>query len=152
MIESNEFDPRGFVSLSPEQTEEFAYNLALRLKVGAENGAVVCLDGELGAGKTVFAKGFARGLGVSDEITSPTFSIVNVYQGGVPFHHFDAYRIVDVSEMEETNYEEYFYGGGVSLVEWAENIKGLIPEGAVWVTISKDLARGECYRKITVKG
>ncbi len=119
----------------------------------AKPGQIYCLNGDLGVGKTVFTQGFAKGLGVEDEyITSPTFTIINEYAGRLPFYHFDVYRIRAIEEMDETGYEDYFFGKGVCLVEWAELIKELIPEEAVWITIEKDLSKDEDYRKITIRG
>jgi tRNA threonylcarbamoyladenosine biosynthesis protein TsaE len=102
-------------------------------------------------GKTVFTKGFALGLGIDEHITSPTFTIVNEYKGKFPFYHFDVYRIGDPDEMYDIGYEEYFFGDGVCLVEWAELIEELIPETAIHITIEKNLEKGIDYRKITVE-
>jgi len=136
-----------YESLSAEETMNVAETSAKKLSPGT----IVCLSGDLGSGKTVFAKGFARGLGVSSDVTSPTFAIINSYNSGVvPFHHFDVYRIKNISEMEDTGYEDYFYGDGVCLVEWAEMIAELIPSNAVWVKITKDLNVGSDYRRIEI--
>lgn len=124
------------------------YALGKSLGEAAAPGEIYCLTGGLGAGKTVFAKGFAEGLGVSVEVTSPTFAIVQVYDGRLPFYHFDVYRIGDAEEMSDTGYEEYFYGGGVCLIEWAELIKELLPENVVWIAIEKDLQSGSYERRI----
>ncbi|HIW49155.1 MAG TPA: tRNA (adenosine(37)-N6)-threonylcarbamoyltransferase complex ATPase subunit type 1 TsaE [Firmicutes bacterium] len=133
-------------------SEQETFLLAKRLGQKAAAGQIYCLTGDLGVGKTVFAQGFARGLGVTDPyITSPTFTIVQSYLGRLPFHHFDVYRIGSEEEMEDTGYEDFFYGDGVCLVEWAELIRPLIPEDACWITIHKDLTRGTEYRKITIK-
>ena len=119
----------------------------------AEKGQIFCLSGDLGVGKTVFTKGFAQGLLIEDKyITSPTFTIINEYQGRLPFYHFDVYRISSVEEMDDTGYEEFFFGKGVSLIEWAELIEELIPRDAIWINIEKDLSIGDEYRKITVRG
>lgn len=135
-------------SRSEAETEAFASALAS----GIEAGAVLCLEGELGVGKTVFARGFARGLGISEPIVSPTFTILQGYQGGrLPFWHFDVYRIEEVEEMDEIGYEDCFYGEGVSLVEWPSRIEKLIPADAIRVTIEKDLEKGFDYRRITVR-
>jgi tRNA threonylcarbamoyladenosine biosynthesis protein TsaE len=116
-----------------------------------EPGDIILLSGDLGVGKTIFAKGLGQGLGVKDTINSPTFTIVQVYDTGrIPLYHFDVYRIGDLEEMEEIGYEDYFYGEGVCLVEWAEQIRELIPENVVEVTITKDLNKGSEYRKITI--
>ena len=117
----------------------------------AKPGTVFALTGDLGTGKTVFTKGLAEGLGITEPVTSPTFTIVQTYDGGrLPFWHFDVYRIGDIEEMEEIGYEDAFYGEGVSLVEWAEIVEDLLPENTVRVTIEKDPEKGTEYRKITV--
>lgn len=135
-------------SFSRNDTYEFAKGLGERVLAGT----VVLLSGDLGTGKTVFAQGFADGLGVDDIVNSPTFTIMNVYDTGrMPLYHFDVYRIADSSEMEELGYEEYFYGDGVTLVEWPEMIEDIIPEDAVGIKIEKNLEKGFDYRLITVK-
>ena len=102
-------------------------------------------------GKTVFAQGFAKGLGIAEAVNSPTFTILQSYEEGrLPFYHFDVYRIADVEEMDEIGYEDCFYGDGVSLVEWPGRIREIIPENAVWISIEKDVERGFDYRRITV--
>jgi tRNA threonylcarbamoyladenosine biosynthesis protein TsaE len=119
----------------------------------AKPNQVICLDGDLGVGKTVFTKGFARGLGVMDEVVSPTFTIVQEYHDGrLSLYHFDVYRIEDVDEMEEIGYDDYFFGGGVCLIEWADQIRDILPEDTAEIRIEKDLDRGFDYRKITVRG
>jgi tRNA threonylcarbamoyladenosine biosynthesis protein TsaE len=135
-------------SFSAEQTFE------LGKKVGnkATIGNIYCLKGDLGVGKTVFTKGMAEGLDIHEHITSPTFNIVNIYEGRMPFYHFDVYRIVDVDEMYEIGFEEMFFGEGVCLIEWAELIKEIIPKQAIWITIEKDLTKGYDYRKINIEG
>ncbi|MBS4960394.1 MAG: tRNA (adenosine(37)-N6)-threonylcarbamoyltransferase complex ATPase subunit type 1 TsaE [Clostridiales bacterium] len=136
-------------SNSAEETRQFAYQLGKK----AKSGDIFCLDGDLGVGKTVFTQGFASGLGVSDPyITSPTFTIINEYEGRLKLFHFDVYRITSIEEMDDTGYEEYFFSDGVCLVEWAELIKEIIPEKAVWIKISKDLSQGENFRLIDVGG
>lgn len=133
---------------SEKETRDFAYEMAQK----AEVGKVYCLDGDLGVGKTVFTKGFAEGLGIDDDITSPTFTIVNEYHSGrIPFYHFDVYRIGDEDEMFDIGFDEYVDGDGVCLIEWAELIKGIIPENAVSIKITKDLSKGLDYRKIEVE-
>ena len=128
------------------------FDLGCRMGREARAGQVFTLDGELGTGKTVFAQGFARGLGVRGTVNSPTFTILQVYEDGrLPLFHFDVYRIEDPEEMEEIGYEDYFYGDGVCLVEWAGQIEELIPPEAVHITIEKDPEKGFDYRKITVK-
>ena len=102
-------------------------------------------------GKTVFTKGLAEGLGITEPISSPTFTIVQIYESGkLPLYHFDVYRIGDVEEMEEIGYEDYFYGEGVCLIEWANLIGEILPEGIIPVTIEKDLEKGFDYRRITI--
>ncbi len=114
-------------------------------------GKVVALKGDLGTGKTVFAKGFARGLMIDQDITSPTFTIVKSYSGGrLPLHHFDVYRIGDVSEMDEIGYEDCFFGDGVCLVEWAELIEEILPEDCIRIEIKKDFSKGPDHREIVI--
>lgn len=129
---------------SYEETE----GLGEALGQEATAGQVYCLDGDLGVGKTVFSKGFAKGLGITEHVTSPTFTIINMYQGRLPLYHFDVYRISSEEDMEETGYEEYFYGTGVSLVEWGNLIPSLLPKETIYLTIEKDPAKGEDYRRI----
>ena len=121
---------------SEKETRDFAYEMAQK----AEVGQVYCLDGDLGVGKTVFTKGFAEGLGIDDDITSPTFTIVNEYHSGrIPFYHFDVYRIGDVEEMEEIGFDEYIFGEGVCLIEWANLIEEILPPHYQTVKIDKVL-------------
>ena len=129
------------------------YSLGQRLGSRAKAGDIFCLDGDLGVGKTVFTKGFAAGLGIEEPVNSPTFTIVQQYEDGrLPLYHFDVYRIGDVSEMDEVGYEDYFFGDGVTLIEWSERIQELLPPGVITVTIEKYLEKGFDYRKITVEG
>ena len=123
-------------------------------KLGREAppGFFVTLTGDLGAGKTVFAQGVAKGLGIDEPVNSPTFTIAQIYRGGrMPFYHLDVYRIGDVSEMDEIGYEDYFYGDGLCIVEWAELIGELLPSERTDVLIEKDPAKGFDYRRITVR-
>ena len=130
--------------------DTFRYGQMLGEKIPA--GSVVCLDGDLGVGKTVFAKGVAKGLGVKEPVSSPTFTIVQEYrEGRIPLFHFDVYRIEEPEEMEEIGYEDYFFGDGVCLVEWADQIRELIPDSAVRITIEKDPEKGFDYRRITIE-
>ena len=132
--------------------EQDTYDLGYELGQHAKPGQVFTLVGDLGVGKTVFTKGLAAGLGITEPVSSPTFTIVQVYdEGRLPFYHFDVYRIGDIEEMEEIGYDDYFFGEGVCLIEWAELIEELIPEGAISITIEKDLEKGFDYRKITVE-
>ena len=129
------------------------YSLGQRLGREAKKGGIFCLNGDLGVGKTVFTQGFAAGLGITEPVNSPTFTILQQYdEGRLPLYHFDVYRIGDVSEMDEVGYEDCFYGDGVTLIEWPERIRELLPEHVVTVTIEKNLEKGFDYRKITVEG
>lgn len=135
-------------SFCPDET----YALGKSLGEVAKPGDVICLNGDLGVGKTVFTQGFADGLGITEPVNSPTFTIVQQYDDGrLPLYHFDVYRIGDVSEMDEIGYEDCFYGEGVCLIEWSNLIEEILPEHVTSVTIEKDLQKGFDYRKITVE-
>lgn len=137
-----------FETYSPEET----FELGKRIGGEAKEGAVYTLIGDLGVGKTVFTQGMASGLGITDHVNSPTFTILQVYdEGRCPFYHFDVYRIGDVSEMDEIGYEDCIYGEGVSLIEWANLIEEILPENYTRITILKDLKKGFDYRKILVE-
>ena len=137
-----------YESFKAEDTREFAKMLAKE----AKEGQIYLLSGDLGTGKTAFAQGFAQGLGIEDYVNSPTFTIMQIYdKGRLPLYHFDVYRIGDSSEMDELGYEEYFFGNGVSLVEWPEMIEDILPDDAIRITIEKDLTKGFDYRIIKVK-
>lgn len=126
---------------------------ALGRKIGetARPGDVYTLVGDLGVGKTVFTQGIAEGLGITEPVSSPTFTIVQIYEEGrMPFYHFDVYRIGDPEEMDEIGYEDYFYGDGLCMIEWANLIEELLPDTRYDVTIEKDLERGFDYRRITI--
>ena len=134
---------------SPEET----FALGEKLGRQAKPGQIYTLNGDLGTGKTVFTQGFAAGLGITEPVNSPTFTILQVYEEGrMPFYHFDVYRIGDVEEMDEIGYEDCFYGEGVCLIEWAELIEEILPEKVIVVTIEQDLEQGLDYRKITLEG
>mgnify|MGYP003078709425 CR=1 FL=1 len=136
------------------ETENPEETFALGQKIGraATPGQVYTLTGDLGVGKTVFTQGVASGLGITEPVNSPTFTIVQVYEEGrLPFYHFDVYRIGDITEMDEIGYEEYFYSEGVCLIEWGNLISEIMPENATYITISKDLSKGFDYRRIEVK-
>ena len=138
------------ITIESNSAEE---TFALGQKIGerAKPGTIISLTGDLGVGKTVFTQGLAKGLGITEPVNSPTFTIVQVYeQGRLPFYHFDVYRINDIDEMYEIGCEEYFYGEGVCFIEWAQLIQEMIPENAVTITIEKDLEKGFDYRKITI--
>ena len=127
--------------------------LGSRLGKLCKAGDVILLNGDLGVGKTVFSKGLGKGLGIMEPISSPTFTILQVYEEGrIPLYHFDVYRISDLEEMEEIGYEDYFYGGGVCLIEWAEQIREILPDRTVEITIAKNLERGFDYREIVIEG
>jgi tRNA threonylcarbamoyladenosine biosynthesis protein TsaE len=133
-------------------SSEETFELGNRLGSKAKAGEIYTLTGDLGTGKTVFAQGFAGGLGITEYVNSPTFTILQVYDGGkLPFYHFDVYRIEDPEEMFEVGFDEYLEGDGVCLIEWAELVDELIPEGAVRIKIEKDLTRGTDIRKITIE-
>lgn len=135
-------------TFSPEET----FELGRKLGEEAAPGSIYTLVGDLGVGKTVFTQGMAAGLGITEPVNSPTFTILQVYdEGKCPFYHFDVYRIGDVSEMDEIGYEDCFYGEGVCLIEWANLIEEILPEHYTQITISKDLEKGFDYRKISVK-
>lgn len=128
------------------------YELGRKIGNEALPGQVYTLVGDLGVGKTVFTQGMAEGLGITEAVSSPTFTIVQVYEEGrLPFYHFDVYRIGDISEMDEVGFEDYVYGQGVSLIEWANLIEEILPEERTEITIEKDLETGFDYRKITIK-
>lgn len=133
---------------SPEDT----FALGRQIGEQAKAGEVYTLIGDLGVGKTVFTQGLAAGLGIREAVNSPTFTIVQVYEDGrLPFYHFDVYRIGDVEEMDEVGYEDYIYGEGVSLIEWANLITEILPEHYRQITIEKNPEKGFDYRKITIE-
>ena len=135
------------LSHSPEDTEDIGARLAEQL----EPGAVVAFTGDLGAGKTAFTRGLARGLGIPDRITSPTFTIVNEYEGGrLPLFHFDMYRLGSADELFDIGWEDYLRLGGVCAVEWSENIADALEEDAVRVDIRRGASDQE--RVITIAG
>ena len=134
-----------YESSSAQDTFDFGAELGKK----AFPGQVICLDGDLGTGKTVLTKGIAAGLGIEEPVVSPTFTIVQIYeQGRIPLFHFDVYRIDDPYEMEEIGYREYFYGDGLTIIEWSELIEDILPKDAMRIKISKDPSRGFDYRKI----
>jgi len=138
-----------YESFSPEDTA----NMGFMLGQEAKRGDIFCLCGDLGAGKTVFTQGFAQGIGYTDQVTSPTFTLMNVYEGGrLPVYHFDLYRLEGDSDLESIGYEDYFFSGGVSLVEWPERAGDAIPQNAIWIKIRSDFARDAEYREIIFDG
>lgn len=135
-------------TMSPEET----FLLGKEIGEQAKAGEIYTLNGDLGVGKTVFTQGVAAGLGILEAVSSPTFTIIQTYdEGRLPFYHFDVYRIGDVEEMEEIGYDDYFFGEGICLIEWAELIEEIIPENRISVTIEKDLTKGFDYRRITIE-
>ncbi len=133
---------------SAEETFRFGKELGQM----ASPGQVFTLTGDLGVGKTVFTQGLASGLGVEEAVSSPTFTIVQVYESGrLPFYHFDVYRIGDVEEMDEVGFDDYVLGEGVSLIEWANLIEEILPIHRTEIKIEKDLEQGFDYRRIIVE-
>ena len=132
----------------PEET----FEVGRKIGMNAKPGQIYTLTGDLGVGKTVFTQGVAAGLGITEPVNSPTFTIIQEYEDGrLPFYHFDVYRIGDLDEMEEIGYDDYFFGQGICLIEWAELIEEILPEKRIEVTIEKDLEKGFEYRKITIE-
>lgn len=138
------------VEIRESFSDKETFALGKELARGAKAGEIYTLQGDLGTGKTVFTQGFAAGLDIKEVVNSPTFTIVQEYEGGrLPFYHFDVYRIADIEEMEEIGYEDYFYSKGVCLIEWAELIEEILPPKRLEIQIEKDLEKGFDYRKIT---
>ena len=132
----------------PEET----FEVGRKIGMNAKPGQIYTLTGDLGVGKTVFTQGVAAGLGITEPVNSPTFTIIQEYEDGrLPFYHFDVYRIGDIEEMEEIGYDDYFFGKGICLIEWAELIEEILPEKRIEVTIEKNLEKGFDYRKITIR-
>ena len=130
---------------------EETYNLGVEIGRQLKPGDIVCLDGDLGVGKTVFSQGVAAGLGIKKPICSPTFTLIQEYEEGrIPLYHFDVYRIDSPWDMEDLGYEDYFYGEGACLIEWGSLIRELLPENTVYITISKDIEKGFDYRRIEI--
>ena len=133
-------------------SENDTFELGVKIGKEAKPGDVFTLLGDLGVGKTALTKGVAKGLEIAEPICSPTFTIVQVYEEGrIPFYHFDVYRIGDVEEMDEIGYEDYFYGEGVTFIEWANLIEEILPSSYRQIVIEKDLEKGFDYRKITIE-
>lgn len=128
------------------------FELGFKLGQSCKEGDIILLNGDLGVGKTVFTKGFGKGLGIDEPICSPTFTIMQIYdEGRIPLYHFDVYRISDICEMDEIGYEDYFFGNGVCLIEWAKLISEIIPEDHISITIEKVIEKGFDYRKIIIE-
>lgn len=140
------------VTVKETFSAEETFSFGEQIGKAAKKGAVCTVNGDLGTGKTVLTQGIASGLGITEPISSPTFTIVQIYEEGrMPLYHFDVYRIGDVEEMEEIGYEDYFYGDGFTMIEWADLIEEILPEKRLEITIEKDLEKGFDYRKITMK-
>ncbi len=129
--------------------EKQTKDLAEKLSKLVNKGDIICLTGDLGAGKTTFTQSFAKGLEIEEPVTSPTFTIIQEYEGRIPLYHFDVYRITHPTEMEDIGYEEYFFGNGVCVIEWASLIEELIPKEHLWITITVE---GPTERKVCLKG
>lgn len=140
------------IEVFESRSEEETYKIGAKLGREAKAGDVYTLIGDLGVGKTVFTKGIGAGLGILEDINSPTFTIIQEYEEGrIPLYHFDVYRIGDVEEMFELGFEDYFYGKGLTLIEWANLIEEILPAKRKEITIEKNLDLGFDYRKITIK-
>ena len=135
-----------YKSNSPKETENIAKVFSKELVIGD----VICLNGDLGVGKTAFVQGLARALKVTEPISSPTFTIVNSYEGELPIYHFDVYRIEDCDEMYEIGFEEYIFGNGITVIEWSEKIKDILPDNRYEITISKDYTKHDDFRVIDI--
>lgn len=136
-----------YQTFSKEETMELGRSLGEKAKAGD----VYTLTGDLGVGKTVFARGIAKGLQITEPVVSPTFTILQIYESGrIPFYHFDVYRILDSEEMDEIGYEDYFYGEGLTMIEWGNLISEILPKRRKEIIIEKDLERGFDYRRITI--
>lgn len=136
-----------YISNSYDDTQKIAADFSKELKPGD----VICMYGDLGAGKTAFVQGLAKGLGIQEPITSPTFTIVNEYSGRLMLYHFDVYRIADSDEMFEIGYDEYIDGDGVCVIEWPQLISDILPKQRYEITISKDYNESDDYRKIKIE-
>ena len=137
-----------FETNSVEETREIAKQLSQRFSAGD----VICLSGDLGAGKTAFVSGFVLGFGFDGYVSSPTFALIHEYPAEVPIYHFDMYRIENEDDAYAAGVDEYLYGDGICLIEWSENIRELLPQGYYTVTIRKDVSKGETYREIVLEG
>lgn len=135
-----------YITYSPSETKALAAKFAKSLSPGS----VVCMYGDLGAGKTAFTQGMAEGLGIDEPVTSPTFTIINEYEGTLPLFHFDVYRVGDSSGMSETGFDEYIYGDGICVIEWAELIEDILPDDRINVTINRIPESGDDAREILI--
>lgn len=137
-----------FISNNPKDTEKLGYKLGKSLK----SGDILCLLGDLGAGKTALTKAIAKGLGIDDYVTSPTFTIINEYNGRLPLYHFDVYRLTSIEELYDLGYEEYFYSNGITIIEWADKIEEILPEDTINIHINRTLNQNEREIIFTGKG
>lgn len=137
-----------FISNNPKDTEKLGYKLGKSLK----SGDILCLLGDLGAGKTALTKAIAKGLGIDDYVTSPTFTIINEYNGRLPLYHFDVYRLTSIEELYDLGYEEYFYSNGITIIEWADKIEEVLPEDTINIHINRTLNQNEREFIFTGKG
>lgn len=137
---------RTYNSFSAEDTQRIASEFAGGLKIGD----VIALSGGLGAGKTAFVRGMAEALHCAGEVSSPTFTLVNEYLGEIPLYHFDVYRLKNLTEYDSGWIDEYLFGDGICVIEWAENIAAILPADYIHVKIEKDSSKGEDYREITI--
>lgn len=135
------------------RTPEETFEVGRKLGRQAKPGQIYTLVGDLGVGKTVFTQGVAAGLEIKEPVSSPTFTIIQEYETGrLPFYHFDVYRIGDIEEMEEIGYDDYFFGQGICLIEWANLIEEILPDNIIEIKIEKELEKGFDYRRITICG
>ena len=138
-----------FIVNSIEETTNIGFELGKLLN----SGDIICLTGDLGTGKTHITKGIAKGLNITDNITSPTFNIVNEYDTGrLKLNHFDVYRVSDPDEIYAIGFDDYIFSDAVSIIEWANYIEEILPNDYIHIHISKDLSKGENFRKITING
>lgn len=133
-------------SYSRQETQKIAYQFAQ----SCNSGDVICLNGDLGAGKTAFVAGFVKAFGYTGYTSSPTFTLINEYLADVPIYHFDVYRMEDPGELDTLGIDEYLYGDGICLIEWADKIAEFLPAQRYEVTILKDDSQGEDYRNIEI--
>ena len=137
---------RKFETYTPQETRDLGYRLAEEFTPGT----VVALVGDLGCGKTAFVQGVTDFFGDGEQVTSPTFTLVNEYEGKIPLYHFDVYRLENPSFEECDWMDDYLFGDGVCLIEWADNIKKVLPENTIRITFQKNPEKGEDYREITI--
>lgn len=130
---------------------EGTFELGRKLGKLLTGGEIITLNGDLGTGKTEFTKGIASGLNIDDYIVSPTFTILNEYEGRLKLNHFDVYRVYDPMEIKSIGFDEYIFGDGVSVIEWSDLISDIIPDNIIDVRLYKDLSKGLDYRKLTIE-